>query len=183
MLWFYFNMTQYKSLKSESYAKNHGMIAITIRGLDIEELVRYLSDMNSNVVRRIWRSEYRVISVFLQEIYMRGTLMETAFLIIVDHDLHKNECNIEATGTAGRIGVFRFPAGSPETVESAFRKDMEEFALNRGWPCESRVVLASYRGTKCPLCGAIYVYSKERIQDDGEVVCQNCGKPFVPSEE
>jgi predicted Zn finger-like uncharacterized protein len=37
------------------------------------------------------------------------------------------------------------------------------------------------RGRKCPHCGAIYVYSEERIDADGSVRCQNCDRAFLIS--
>jgi predicted Zn finger-like uncharacterized protein len=35
------------------------------------------------------------------------------------------------------------------------------------------------KGRKCPHCGAVYVYSKERIGEDGSVRCQNCDKELL----
>jgi transposase-like protein len=36
-----------------------------------------------------------------------------------------------------------------------------------------------YRKTSCPYCKAAYIYKKKHIQDDGMVICQNCGESFV----
>ncbi|MFW9808910.1 MAG: hypothetical protein ACFFE6_05975 [Candidatus Thorarchaeota archaeon] len=35
------------------------------------------------------------------------------------------------------------------------------------------------RRSLCPYCKAAYFYKKKHIQDDGIVVCQNCGESFV----
>ena len=36
-----------------------------------------------------------------------------------------------------------------------------------------------FRRSQCPYCKAAYIYKKKHIQDDGMVVCQNCGESFV----
>ena len=36
-----------------------------------------------------------------------------------------------------------------------------------------------YRRSPCPYCKASYIYKKDHLQDDGMVVCQNCGESFL----
>ena len=36
-----------------------------------------------------------------------------------------------------------------------------------------------FKRAPCPYCKAAYVYKKMHIQDDGMVVCQNCGESFL----
>jgi len=36
-----------------------------------------------------------------------------------------------------------------------------------------------YRRAACPYCEATYTYKKKHIQENGMVVCQNCGESFV----
>ena len=36
-----------------------------------------------------------------------------------------------------------------------------------------------YRRSPCPYCQSVYIYKKKHIQDDGMVVCQNCGESFL----
>ncbi|MGY5862511.1 MAG: PF20097 family protein [Candidatus Thorarchaeota archaeon] len=35
------------------------------------------------------------------------------------------------------------------------------------------------KSRKCSHCGAVYVYSQERIGEDGSVRCQNCDREFL----
>jgi predicted Zn finger-like uncharacterized protein len=55
-------------------------------------------------------------------------------------------------------------------------------ARERGWEIHIEEAKIKSRGSQCPNCGSAYVYSKEKIQADGSVVCQNCGKPFAIQE-
>lgn len=36
-----------------------------------------------------------------------------------------------------------------------------------------------FRRTPCPYCNAAYIYKEKQIQENGMVVCQNCGESFV----
>ena len=160
----------------------HGMITTIIHGLDIEELLEFFSDSDSTILKRVWGTEYRINAVFVQEMHTKHMYIGQTLIIIVDHDVRKDACKVEA---------MRLPGGSESMVafaaaadaEPEFQKIVEELAQNHGWPYETHVVPESYRGSKCPSCGAIYVYPREKILSDGSVRCQNCGRSFVPSQE
>ncbi|RDE17963.1 MAG: hypothetical protein C4K49_00045 [Candidatus Thorarchaeota archaeon] len=157
------------------------MRAFSIRGLDIEVLLDFLSEKYANVLKRIWRTETCIRAVFVQNEMAWRTVSEQAIIVLVDHDVDTNTCATEVVATSGGAGWWRWSLGSQDEAEDTFATSLAELAHVRGWQYEGTFPQYAFPRAICPSCGAIYSYRREQILDGGSVRCQNCDKPFVIS--
>jgi hypothetical protein len=109
-------------------------------------------------------------------------MSEQAVVVIVEHDITANICKLQCLALAGGSGLLRISWGSHDAAESTFRDLIEGLAHKHGWQYEIIPIEIAFRGVKCPTCGSIYSYPKEKVLEDGSVRCQNCDMPFIPSQ-
>jgi len=55
---------------------------------------------------------------------------------------------------------------------------LRHVVLEESHPLKDEFRGTAGKGTRCPHCGASYVYSEEQVAADGTVECQNCAKRF-----
>ncbi len=91
----------------------HGMIATTIRGLDIDVLLDSLSERYSTALKRIWRSQNQVNAVFVRDELVLRTMSEQAVVAVVEHDITANVCKVQCMALAGGSGLLRISWGVP----------------------------------------------------------------------
>ena len=165
-------------LKSKNIVVQLGMITFHIRGLDIEVLLKVLSERRTTVLEKVWRCENQIGAIFvLEEVQWTG--LEQDILIIVEHDVGTNTCKLSG------IGWGRFGIGWQRLVpaEPTIQRFIEKLAQELGWHLELLPTEHVYKGSKCPSCGAVYIYRPEQMLSDGSVRCQNCDKPFIMTQK
>jgi predicted RNA-binding Zn-ribbon protein involved in translation (DUF1610 family) len=148
---------------------------VTIHCPDAEEIVRLLNEKHGADYSRVWHVGNRTIGVFSFE--WTAAFGGYVNLITLDHDKTSGVCEVIIIGAGGGVPSFdsMFGSGSPRTRAA---RDLASLAKEHGWQIHLEQAKIKPRGSECPLCGAAYVYSKDRIRRDGSVICQNCGKTF-----
>ncbi|MFW9961136.1 MAG: MJ0042-type zinc finger domain-containing protein [Candidatus Thorarchaeota archaeon] len=160
---------------------------IIIRCSNAENIIRLLQEEYGADYSHIWRIDGRTIGVFSHRIpglrSWTGVYAGYVSLITLDHDKILEKCEVTIIGSGGSIPSLDSVVGSEDPGKRAV-KDLADLANERGWEISIEMAKIKSRGTECPNCGSVYVYSKEKIKADGSVVCQNCGKPFmIPQKE
>jgi predicted Zn finger-like uncharacterized protein len=152
---------------------------VIIRCPDAEDIIKLFKQKHGPDYSRVWRIDGRTIGVFSFE--RSGTPFPFGVyvsLITLEHDKASERCDITILGAGGSmIGVAELDPPRAGPVP-----DLVRMARERGWEIHIEEAKIKSRGSQCPNCGSAYVYSKEKIQADGSVVCQNCGKPFAIQE-
>jgi predicted RNA-binding Zn-ribbon protein involved in translation (DUF1610 family) len=148
---------------------------VTIHCPDAEEIVRLLNEKHGADYSRVWHVGNRTIGVFSFE--WTAAFGGYVNLITLDHDKTSGVCEVTIIGAGGVVPSFdsMFGSGSPGTRAA---RDLASLAKEHSWQIQLEQAKIKFRGSECPLCGAAYVYSKDRIRRDGSVICQNCGKTF-----
>lgn len=157
----------------------YGLIALRIRGLDVAVLLESLSEKYSTALKRIWHGETQINAVFVRDELVLRTMSEQAVVVVLEHDITSNVCEVRCLATAGGSGFLRVSYGSHDAAESTFQKLVEQLALFRGWEYEVLPPESVGETARCPTCGATYSYPRDKILKDGTVRCQNCDKPFI----
>jgi hypothetical protein len=176
--------TDYKADRTKEHTRQEsepsggvfGVITTSIRGVDIDVLLKSLSQEYGKDVQRISKYGEQTNAFFVRVDYWVRSNSEQAVLVIVEHNLSTNACRLQCNALAGGVGLLRVDYGSRDEAERDFWTFVEKLALQHGWQ------LPKYSVAKCTNCGALYSYAGWRILEDGSVVCQNCNKPFVPHE-
>ena len=81
-----------------------------IRNLDIEDLISFLEENYSQVMKKIWRTSDKVIGVFVRDELAYRTLSEQVLIVTLEHDVVGNICNLTIlpAGGGGRPLAPRF---------------------------------------------------------------------------
>ncbi|MFW9956846.1 MAG: MJ0042-type zinc finger domain-containing protein [Candidatus Odinarchaeota archaeon] len=155
---------------------------VVIRCSNTEDIIRLLQVEHGADYSRIWRIDGRTIGVFSHRIpgirSWTGVFAGYVSLITLDHDKILEKCEVTIVGSEGSIPSLDSVVDSEDPGKRAV-KDLAALADKNGWEINIEKSMIKSRGTPCPNCGSVYVYSKEKIKADGTVICQNCGKPFV----
>ena len=118
-----------------------------------------------------------VNGVFVKSELALRTMSEQAITVILQYYPEKRECEVTAICSGGGEGVLRIDFGSQSAAEATFLKNLEKLARRYDWRLSQKY--PGRKGSGCPFCGAYYLYTEEKIQDDGSVVCQNCKRSFM----
>ncbi len=153
------------------------MVTIIIRNIEIDPLLSLLREDYSDRLEKVWESGGMVNAVFIRSELALRTMSEQTITIIVQHYIKARECEITVISSGGGDGILRIDLGSEAAAESAFLKKVEHLAKLHDWEVSRKY--PGHKGSECPFCDAYYLYSEKSIQDDGSVVCQNCGKSFM----
>ncbi len=149
-----------------------------IRCPDAEDIIRLLKEKHGADYSRVWRIDGRTFGVFSFERSAIFPYTSYVSLITLEHDKTSERCDITIIGAGGSVrGVTELDSPRAGQVQ-----DLASLAKARGWETHIEEAKIKSRGSPCPNCGSAYVYSKDKIQADGSVVCQNCGKPFMIQE-
>lgn len=153
------------------------MVSLIIRNLDIEPVFSFLRDDYSNAFERVWKCDNMVNAVFIGTELALRTFSEQAITIVLQYYMDKNECEISVIAVGGGIGLLRIDWGSQSAAEDTFVKRIIDLAKKHGWDLSRKY--PGRKGSRCPHCGAFYLYKQEHVQDNGTVSCQNCLKSFL----
>ncbi len=78
------------------------------------------------------------------------------------------------------LGIYapstRYECPHCKTVYAYYEKDEISPNVVRCQNCNKTFKIPAPK--KCPLCGAVYLYSQEKIRE-GAITCQNCGNLFL----
>ena len=144
---------------------------------EISGLIELIKKDYANDYRRIWSLEDRTIAVFLNETI--GVIGQYTFTImtILDFSPRENQCEVLVQYVGGNMSFLG--TGRSEDFLKDMKNSIESLAKEKMWEFEVVPVKIRSTGTLCPHCKKAYKYPKEKIERDGTVKCQNCGKPFV----
>jgi predicted RNA-binding Zn-ribbon protein involved in translation (DUF1610 family) len=148
---------------------------VTIHCLDAEEIVGFLNEKHGADYSRVWHIGNRTVGVFSFE--WTGDFGGYVNLITLDHDESSAICEVTIIGAGGGFPSFDSVIGS-DNPGTRVTQDLASLAKEHGWQIHIEQAKIKPRGSRCPICGAAYVYSKDKIRKDGSVICQNCGKLF-----
>ncbi len=152
------------------------MNTLIIRNLDIEPVFSFLRDGYSNTFERVWKCDNMVNAVFIGAELALRTVSEQAITVVVQYYMDKNECEISVIAVGGGSGLLRIDWGSQSAAEDTFVKRIVGLAKTHGWDLSRKY--PGRKGSRCPHCGAFYLYKQEHVHDNGTVSCQNCLKRF-----
>lgn len=153
------------------------MPTFVIRNLAIDPLLVQLQQDYSNTYEKVWECGGMVNGVFIQSELALRTISEQTITIILQYYTEKRECEVTAICSGGGEGILRIDLGSQSAAETTFLKNLEMLARKFDWELSRKY--PGRKGSGCPFCGAYYLYTKEKIQDDGSVICQNCNRSFI----
>jgi DNA-directed RNA polymerase subunit RPC12/RpoP len=151
-----------------------------IRNLSIDPLLHLLHQDYSNKYEKEWECIGMVNGVFIQSELALRTMSEQTITIILQYYTEKRECEVTAICSGGGEGFLRIDLGSQSAAEATFLKNLETLARRYDWELSRKY--PGRKGSGCPFCGAYYLYTEEKIQEDGSVVCQNCNRSFMLTE-
>jgi predicted Zn finger-like uncharacterized protein len=154
---------------------------VIVQCSEADEIVRHLKKNHGADYSRVWKIDARTIGVFSFE--RSGILTQSGYvnLITLDHDRATETCEITIIGAGGGVPTLVSlaelgdPGAGPVT-------DLVKLARTRDWPIHVERADIKSRGTACPNCNAAYVYSEDKVGNDGSVACQNCGMQFIIQE-
>jgi hypothetical protein len=156
------------------------MVRIKLGGVNTSVLLEFLGLRTGLDWKRTWSTNEFVIGVFEFKPHLPSG--DAVIVLVVENDNHEDECNIwmhpHGIDALNSWGLWQLKIAA---FWHTLRDDILELADKNEWFYE--VEKASYRGKECPYCFAIYVYKQEDYMNDGMVLCQNCGKPFLPPED
>ncbi|MHA2189940.1 MAG: MJ0042-type zinc finger domain-containing protein [Candidatus Thorarchaeota archaeon] len=154
---------------------------VIIQCSDAEDIIKLLKKEHGADYARVWRIDSRTIGVFSFE--RSGLVTQAGYvnLITLDHDGTTENCEITIIGAGGGFPSLVSLAELSESGDGAVA-DLVKLAKERNWPINVERAKIKSRGSPCPKCGAAYVYSEDKIEDDGSVACQNCGTRFIVQE-
>jgi DNA-directed RNA polymerase subunit RPC12/RpoP len=152
-----------------------------IRNLEIEPLLTQLHQDYSNMYEKVWECGGMINGVFIQSELALRTISEQTITIILQYYTEKRECEVTVICSGGGEGFLRIDLGSQSAAEATFMKNLEMLARRHDWELSRKY--PGRKGSGCPFCGAYYLYTEEKIQDDGSVVCQNCNRSFMLKNE
>jgi predicted Zn finger-like uncharacterized protein len=144
---------------------------------EISSLIELIKKDYANDYRRIWSLEDRTIAVLLHETI--GVIAQYTFTImtILDFSPKESQCEVFIQYVGGDMSFLG--TGKSEDFVKVMKRSIESLARKKMWKFEVVPVKIRSAGTPCPHCKKAYKYPKEKIEADGTVKCQNCGKPFV----
>jgi predicted Zn finger-like uncharacterized protein len=151
---------------------------VIIQCPDVEDIISLLKKKHGADYARIWRIDGRTLGVFSFE--RSGLVTQAGYvnLITLDHDKSTDTCDITIIGAGGGFPSFVSLAEMGSSGVGAV-DDLENLAKERNWSIKIGIAKIKNRGSSCPNCTAAYVYSEDKISDDGSVACQNCGTRFI----
>ena len=154
---------------------------VSIQCPDVEDIIKLLKKKHGADYSRVWRIDERTIGVFSFE--RSGLITQAGYvnLITLDHDRTTENCEITIIGAGGGVPSFVSLAEMSDPGAGPVA-DLVNLAKERNWPTHAEKTMIKSRGSPCPKCGAAYVYSEDKIEDDGSVACQNCGTRFIVQE-
>ena len=150
---------------------------VVIQCPDVDDIIRLLKKEHGADYARIWRINGRTIGVFSFERSGLATHSGYVNLITLDHDESTETCDITIIGAGGGVSLWEMGDSGIGAVD-----DLVNLAKERNWPINIEKAKIKSRGSQCPKCGAGYVYSEDKIEEDGSVACQNCGTRFIVQE-
>ena len=153
------------------------MVTLVIRSIEIDPLLSLLRQDYSDKLEKVWESGRMINAVFIRSELAIRTMSEQTITIIVQHYKDDRECELTIISSGGGEGLLRIDFGSQAAAESTFLKKIEHLARIHGWELSRKY--PGRKGAGCPFCDAYYLYLETHIQDDGSVVCQNCGKSLM----
>ncbi|MHA2207469.1 MAG: MJ0042-type zinc finger domain-containing protein [Candidatus Thorarchaeota archaeon] len=154
---------------------------VIIQCSDAEDIIKLLKKKHGADYARVWRIDGRTIGGFSFERSARITQAAYVNLITLDHDGTTENCEITIFGAGGSFpGLISIEELSDSLAWIV--ADLVDLAKERNWSIKAERAKIKSRGSPCPKCGAAYVYSEDKIEDDGSVACQNCGTRFIVQE-
>ena len=144
---------------------------------EIDKLLELIKSNYANDYRRTWFLDDRTIALFLHE--RLGVIGQYTFtvMIIVDFSPEEDQCEVSVRYVGGSLSFLG--TGKSEDFIKQLKKKIESLAEVMMWKCEVTPIKIRAAGTVCPHCDKAYRYSKDKIQANGTVNCQNCGRPFL----
>ncbi|MBY8997518.1 MAG: hypothetical protein KGD60_07290 [Candidatus Thorarchaeota archaeon] len=154
---------------------------VIINCSDVEDIISLLKKKHGADYARIWRIDGRTIGVFSFERSGLATQAGYVNLITLDHDIITENCDITIIGAGGGFPSLISLAELGDSGAGPVA-DLVNLAKERNWPINVERAKIKSRGSPCSKCGAAYVYSEDKIEEDRSVACQNCGTRFIVQE-
>jgi len=156
------------------------LIALTIGNAEIEQVLSFLHSDYSNVLAKVWESGDMTNAVFVQTEMAYRTVTEQTITIVMQYHTETHSCDLTAVASGGGSGLLRISLGSQDAAESTFLERIMNLARSHDWDLSRKH--PGFAGSRCPYCGAYYLYDQSQVSEDGSVRCQNCDKSFLFAE-
>ncbi len=162
------------------------MTEINLEQVSTDKLFEFLGSNESLNWKRTWTNNEKLIGVFEYDPYSADEEAHAIYgdgvvILIAESDSRLDKCKIWIHEYGGYVhqsnrGKWPFTVLRNKLIDGVL-----EFADRNDWDAQQEH--KTYRGQTCPYCFAVYVYKPEDFGNDGKVVCQYCGTPFLPQED
>ena len=159
------------------------MTEINLEQVSIDKLLEFLKSLEKLKWKRTWIQDEKIIGVFEYDPYSaeeegRAIYGDGMVILIAENDSRLDKCKIWIHEYGGYVhksnrGKWPFAVLRNKLIDGVL-----EFADRNDWDAQQEH--KTYRGQTCPYCFAAYIYKPEDFGNDGKVICQNCGTPFLP---